>query len=201
MEERKLNEKESLELITRMIRNTKHNLEIGDGNIFLFWGYLTVTSTAIVYLLLQLTETLMSYLAFLLIIVVGIPLSYYFKRKRLPKVKTYTDKVLEQIWGVMGSIATLTTTIFGIYYDGRLIPPLILIILSLACYITGLLIKEKVFNLGIVSFINGLNMLFYIIKEGFDSFMLLLFALSFIVMMIIPGHVLNYKAKKSCSKN
>lgn len=48
MEERKLNEKESLELITRMIRNTKHNLEIGDGNIFLFWGYLTVTSTAIV---------------------------------------------------------------------------------------------------------------------------------------------------------
>ena len=78
MEERKLNEKESLELITRMIRNTKHNLEIGDGNIFLFWGYLTVTSTAIVYLLLQLTENLMSYLAFLLIIVVGIPLSYYF---------------------------------------------------------------------------------------------------------------------------
>lgn len=92
MEERKLNEKESLELITRMIRNTKHNLEIGDGNIFLFWGYLTVTSTAIVYLLLQLTENLMSYLAFLLIIVVGIPLSYYFKRKRLPKVKTYTTK-------------------------------------------------------------------------------------------------------------
>lgn len=143
----------------------------------------------------------MSYLAFLLIIVVGIPLSYYFKRKRSPKVKTYTDKVLEQIWGVMGSIATLAITIFGIYYDSRLIPPLILIILSLACYITGLLIKEKVFNLGIVSFINGLNMLFYIIKEGFDSFMLLLFALSFIVMMIIPGHVLNYKAKKSCSKN
>ena len=102
MEERKLNEKESLELITRMIRNTKHNLEIGDGNIFLFWGYLTVTSTAIVYLLLQLTENLMSYLAFLLIIVVGIPLSYYFKRKRLPKVKTYTDKVLEQIWGCHG---------------------------------------------------------------------------------------------------
>lgn len=201
MEERKLNEKESLELITRMIRNTKHNLEIGDGNIFLFWGYLTVTSTAIVYLLLQLTENLMSYLAFLLIIVVGITLSHYFKRKRLPKVKTYTDKVLEQIWSVMGSIATLAITIFGIYYDSRLIPPLILIILSLACYITGLLIKEKVFNLGIVSFINGLNMLFYIIKEGFDSFMLLLFALSFIVMMIIPGHVLNYKAKKSCSKN
>lgn len=101
----------------------------------------------------------------------------------------------------MGSIATLTITGFGMYYDSRLIPPLILIILSLACYITGLLIKEKIFNLGIVAFINGINMLFYIIKEGFDSFVLLLFALSFIIMMIIPGHVLNYKAKKSCSKN
>ncbi|MFI3263606.1 MAG: hypothetical protein R3Y26_11995 [Rikenellaceae bacterium] len=32
MEERRLNEKESLELITRMMQNTKMNLEIGSGN-------------------------------------------------------------------------------------------------------------------------------------------------------------------------
>ena len=36
MEDRTLNEKESLELITRMIQNSKKNLEVGSGNIFLF---------------------------------------------------------------------------------------------------------------------------------------------------------------------
>ena len=35
MEDRTLNEKESLELITRMIQNSKKNLEVGSGNIFL----------------------------------------------------------------------------------------------------------------------------------------------------------------------
>ena len=39
MEDRKLNEKESLELITQMIRNTRRNLDAGCGNMFLLWGY------------------------------------------------------------------------------------------------------------------------------------------------------------------
>ena len=34
MENKSLNEKESLELITRMIQNSKKNLELGSGNIF-----------------------------------------------------------------------------------------------------------------------------------------------------------------------
>ena len=33
MEEKKLNERESLELITRMIQETKNKLEVGDGNV------------------------------------------------------------------------------------------------------------------------------------------------------------------------
>lgn len=39
MEERKLNEKESLELIAQMIQNTKNRLETNCGMPFLFWGY------------------------------------------------------------------------------------------------------------------------------------------------------------------
>ena len=37
MEDRELNEKESLELITRMIQNSKKNLQVGRGNQFLLW--------------------------------------------------------------------------------------------------------------------------------------------------------------------
>ena len=39
MEDKKLNEKESLELITQMIQNTRRNLDTGSGNMFLVWGY------------------------------------------------------------------------------------------------------------------------------------------------------------------
>ena len=42
MEEKKLNERESLELITRMIQETKNKLEVGDGNVLLIWGYVSV---------------------------------------------------------------------------------------------------------------------------------------------------------------
>lgn len=49
MEDRKLNEKESLELITQMIRNTRWNLDAGSGNMFLLWGYVCVLLTLVVW--------------------------------------------------------------------------------------------------------------------------------------------------------
>lgn len=39
MEDKKLNEKESLALITQMINSSKKNMEIGQGNIMLIYGY------------------------------------------------------------------------------------------------------------------------------------------------------------------
>ena len=41
MEEKKLSEQESLELISQMIRSTRKNMEVGSGNQFLYWGYFT----------------------------------------------------------------------------------------------------------------------------------------------------------------
>ena len=42
MEERKLDAQESIELITRMIRNTRRRLATNAGRPFLVWGYTTV---------------------------------------------------------------------------------------------------------------------------------------------------------------
>ena len=47
MEDKKMTEKESLELITSMIQRTRERY-VGDGNIMLMWGYLTVAVTALV---------------------------------------------------------------------------------------------------------------------------------------------------------
>ena len=53
MEERKLNEKESLELITQMIQNTKDRMAENSGTPFLLWGYVTVIISLLVWFLLK----------------------------------------------------------------------------------------------------------------------------------------------------
>ena len=55
MEEKKISEKESLEIITEMISRTKERY-IGDGNIMLLWGYLSVGIAALVWIMLVLTR-------------------------------------------------------------------------------------------------------------------------------------------------
>ena len=39
MEDRKLSEKESLDIITQMINSSKRNMKVGSGNVLLYWGY------------------------------------------------------------------------------------------------------------------------------------------------------------------
>ena len=38
MKENTFSEKDSLELISQMLKQTKKNLEVGSGNIFLYYG-------------------------------------------------------------------------------------------------------------------------------------------------------------------
>lgn len=53
MEEKKISEQESLELITRMINQTKKDLSVGNGDSFLMWGYLSAAiSLAVIVMLL-----------------------------------------------------------------------------------------------------------------------------------------------------
>ena len=51
MEDRALNEKESLQLISQMIQSSKQNLEVGRGNEFLLWGYTTTILAFAIFVL------------------------------------------------------------------------------------------------------------------------------------------------------
>ena len=42
MEDKKMTEKESLDLITQMIQNSKKNLRLGNVNILLLWGLVLI---------------------------------------------------------------------------------------------------------------------------------------------------------------
>ena len=59
MEEKKISEQESLELITRMINQTKKDLSVGNGDSFLMWGYLSAAiSLAVIVMLLATNDSL-----------------------------------------------------------------------------------------------------------------------------------------------
>ena len=55
MEEKRLTEQESINIITTMISRTKDRY-IGDGNIMLLWGWLTIAVTCLVWVMVAFTH-------------------------------------------------------------------------------------------------------------------------------------------------
>ena len=52
MEENKFTGHDSLELIAQMIQQSKKNMKVGNGNILLYYGYMALMLSVVVYLLL-----------------------------------------------------------------------------------------------------------------------------------------------------
>ena len=75
MNDRVLNEKESLELIAQMIQNTKSRMTRNSGAPFLIWGYTTIIVSLLVWFLLK--ETGLS-LAMAVVFVAGYFPAFYF---------------------------------------------------------------------------------------------------------------------------
>ncbi|MCI1778545.1 MAG: hypothetical protein LKI53_01145 [Bacteroidales bacterium] len=197
MEDNKvLNEKESLEIITRMIRNTQHKLERNAGKPFLVWGYATVFATAAVAVAIGITNNpYWNYLWFL-IPVIGIPFTLLGK-KHQKGIRTYVDQVIGYIWIVFGIVGFIISCISIIPVMWRWKIPvlfMILLLMGMGTTLTGLVTK---FRPSIVGGILSIILAFGIYFVSGWLLTLLLFALTFVVMMIIPGHILNYRAGRS----
>lgn len=209
MEERTLNEKESLALITQMISSSKKNMEIGQGNYMLIWGYFTTTLSIILFALVNLTHNFIWSWGWMLMFVMW-PIMSYRQKQKPPRVVTYTDKVISQVWQVMGWMFIVTFLTIGIiefsfarYIDFILMLPLSLIYCGIGVSITGIIIQERWMTYTpLIAFIIAIYMLtMLMIGEKATTLWYLYFGLSFVFMMIIPGHIVNHKAKKQCLKN
>lgn len=206
MEDRKITEKESLEVITSMISRTKERY-IGDGNIMLMWGYLTVTVAALIWILLITTHNPAWNWLWFLIWVVGGTLTPIMARKeeRSKGVKSYSDKITSQIWSVVGySAIAMTAMCLGFLLVKGLDAwstwfAFALIIVPFAEIAQGIIVREKSLtvggSLGMVAGIFTLCCLISGVRLYVNWFMPVFMA-AFICMMIMPGHVLNHKAHK-----
>ena len=200
MEEKKLNEKESLELITRMINSTKENFKVGSGNVFLLYGYASVILSVLVYFVNSWTQnSIWSLLWFLMF--VPMVISMVQKKPKEKPVVTYTDRTIGNIWRVISALFILTVVlmvVLGFYFRSinfSLMLPLSLLYTAMATSITGVVLKEKALTLfPLLGFVFALYMMMaFSMGQHAANVWNLYFGLSMLFMMVIPGHLLNSK--------
>jgi len=206
MEEKNINEKESLELISQMIQSTKEYIEVGNGNQFLYWGYFTAALAVVVEVVYNMTESRHSGWLWMLMFVFWIFMAIINKRKH-HTVITYINKVVNHVWYVIGSIFIVTSVViftlaivYNHYKSLDLMMPLSAIYVGIGVSMTGIIVQNRwIANLPFFGIGIGLYMLtaLYLNIPSSISWNLL-FGLSFIITMAVPGHILNKKEKKEC---
>lgn len=207
MEERKITEAESVEIITSMISRTKDRLVKGSGNILLMWGYVIVTVAALIWVLLVTTKNpAVNWLWFLIWIIGGIATPVMAKRKRMETgAISYTDRLTSNMWSVVGFTAIASTFLcLGFLFVGgkdswSMMFAFALIIVPMAEIMQGLVIKEKSLVAGgSIGLVIGLFTMCCISAHIalVATWFMPLFIIAFAAMMIVPGHILNSKAKR-----
>ena len=193
MEDKVLTEKESLDLISQMIRNTRCRLEDNSGIPFLIWGYTTVIVAVIVWSLVTTSGNYLWHWLWFAIPVFGGTLWLSHNKKQLnnrSRVITFVDRAISHVWMVFGIASFMISIISFLTY----IPILFIVLLTMgmATAITGLIIRFKpiIFS----GFIGILFSPLCVIVR--DTSSILIFAAIFVLMMVIPGHMLNYTAKR-----
>lgn len=205
MENNKLSEAQSLELIASMIQDSRSRLARNSGTPFLIWGYTTVAVSLFNALALYLGWSHAWAWSWFSIPVIGwLGMMLLFKQE--PSARNYIDRIVSMIWVVIGlSFAWLFV---GAVVFGCSISFLTVVVMGIGTVLTGCVIKHRTTTIcGWAAMCASLIfpvVYFIIAKSGSASAIsaawiwgeLIVFALIFLVMMVIPGHILNHKYNK-----
>ncbi|NDW13339.1 hypothetical protein D0T50_10605 [Bacteroides sp. 214] len=193
MEDRKLNEKESLELISQMIQNTRMKMEEKSGMPLVIWGYVTIFTTIVVWLMVKQTGNhLWNFLWFILPLLGGVFSLLLAKREaKKPSAKTYITSVISNIWLVLGFAGLITSVMAFLVRFPILF--VVALLMGIGATLTGAVTKYRpLVLLGGLGIAISFSLLFV---RTYDLHMLI-FAVDFLLMMVIPGHIMNAASRK-----
>ena len=196
MEDRKLDAAESLALIGRMIENTRSRMVRNAGRPFLAWGYATAATLIAVWAAVSCTgDVRWNYLWFMLPLLGGTLM--YFTRPKAAEgsVHTYVDRVLDLIWSVIGPATLLISTLAICFVVRFPVAFTVLLKIVLGTTINNLIIG---FKPGVAGGIAGIVLasVSLVVTGNWHAG---LFLAAFVLMTIIPGHILNYRYRHSRS--
>ena len=204
MEEKKLTEKESLELIASMIARTKTRY-LGSRKM-LMWGYLVVITAISVWVLVASTHNLVWNWLWFAIPLIGFPTTFMMahSKQRHSGATSYSDKVTSRLWTIFGiSEIVLIIMCLGFYLFGETDCSGAILVYSIlmtsgAEIAQGLIVRENsLIYGGIIGLLVGMITVCCIVGDiplNVNWYMPL-FILAWIATMIIPGHILSNKEK------
>ena len=205
MEEKIINEKESIELIARMISDTKSRLEVGDGNILLYWGLLTVAVATIVWCAVTITGNA-AYNGLWGLLAFGWLFNYRLtKEKKSRGYRSYTDKMCSVIWTTVGELGLCGVVMCVVFqyatgyssWFAMFLYALIIVGSGVVGSGAALKIKSMVYG-GAFSILYGMVIMCCILTGVALDFIWMMpgFILCFALMMIVPGIEMRRLARK-----
>lgn len=193
MEEKRISQEESLQIIHSMIDMAKNKFN-ESGFHFLLWGALVVAASLAQYFMMQNGLGKESNFVWLVITVVGIVVAfiYEYKKSKSERTKSKFDKMYGYLW--LGFGITLFITIF-ISLSHQVMPiAFILVLVGLATFVSGAIYKFTPLIIGAIIF--WLAGALCAVLPATEQ--LLVNAIATVLGYLVPG-ILLWKKSKSVS--
>lgn len=189
MEDINLTPEQSVQVIRRMLEDTRKSTMKGAGVPYLIWGYTTFVTSLVVYFLLPVIGA-MAHLFWFLIPLVGFTFSaiYYGRRSKAPK--TELTRAMGIYWTVLGIIAL----VLGIMrpYVSMPILTIILLLIGGGTVTSGYITRLRPLQVsGILGMVMGVVVAFLP-----ASVQPLAFGIAFLLMQCLPGHILCHTLRE-----
>lgn len=206
MEGKRMNEAESLELITSMINDSRARMTKNLGTPFLIWGYTTVIVSICQAIIVACVEEFYPYLwGWFAIPLVGWLLMILFNKQE-KAVTNYIDRCINALWCAIGVAA------FLLPFTGVFVFPGVIMLMGIGTATTAAVVKDKIVKcIGYAAIFSSL--LFSFVRlllsrvlspeqfGGKERYLVecIIFAVIMFLLLVVSGHILNYK--KKCLKN
>ncbi len=201
---------ESMELIARMIQNSKQRIVPSDLRISVMWSTLTIVTAACAWILIATSHNPLFNFVWLAIPAIGVPAQLYLASKNevTRTSKTYIDKVREGLWKAIGyiaielTIACLIAQLCGYPQAWLAMLYYAFIIVGCGATVNGLLLREKTYIFGgMISIFAGFAIIICTLCHIplLYSWVIPLYILCFFLMFIVPA--LNISRKNKTERN
>ncbi|MCB0505186.1 MAG: hypothetical protein KDC58_06745 [Cyclobacteriaceae bacterium] len=190
--ESNLTEKDSLKLITEMIKAAKGNANQSFFHIIM-WGWVISTICIAQFIMIRFSDWgKNSVYIWLLVLPFGIVSSVYgYKQGRKEKVRTFIDSVYAWVW--IAFVISLTLVLIISFRNVMSITPLVLVTAGTATFLSGQIIKFKPLIWGGLAFW-GWSLVAFGLQNELN---LIINALAIFTGYLIPGYMLKNKLKKN----
>lgn len=199
MEEKNLTEKESLELISQMIKETKHRLYVEDGNALILSGVWIVFVAALTTAAVLVTGNPNAQALWVLVALV-VPFVRAIRKKKndVNGNVSYVDKMVRQLW-IINSYIVIAATMIAIVTSWVVLLLYSFVIVGFCAAAQGVVVREKSLVVGgFISVVLGgivAGMALCGLPLYFE-YVLPMMIVSYVAMMIVPGYIIRKKALK-----